>query len=166
MRTFITTILLVFPIFITTSSISKYDIDFSQLNKESKVCIDVRDYCNGEIDNKYELIEALLWVESRRNDSAYHSGENAIGCLQIRPIMVREVNRVGKLRGLKSDYDHSDAWDRYKSMEMFEQWSSVHHEEYDFERMARNWNGGPKGIYKDATLSYWNKVLKYAKTNL
>ena len=47
-----------------------------------------------ELRNLDKLVEALIWVESRGNDSAFHKGENAVGCLQIRPIMVKEVNRV------------------------------------------------------------------------
>ena len=28
----------------------------------------------------------------------------------------------------------------------------------DFETIARNWNGGPKGYKRNSTLHYWNKV--------
>ena len=31
-----------------------------------------------------ELVTAMIWVESKGNDSAYHRGEKAAGCLQIR----------------------------------------------------------------------------------
>ena len=47
------------------------------------------------------LIEAMIMVESRGNDSAYSKKEEAVGCLQIRPIMVREVNRILEIQ--KSD---------------------------------------------------------------
>ena len=29
------------------------------------------------------------------------------------------------------------------------------------EEIARCWNGGPKGIYKPATVAYWNKVKNH-----
>ena len=35
------------------------------------------------------LIQAMIMVESEGNDSAYAKKEEAVGCLQIRPIMVR-----------------------------------------------------------------------------
>ena len=39
-------------------------------------------------------INALIFVESSNNDSAYNPGEDAVGCLQIRRTMVRDVNRI------------------------------------------------------------------------
>ena len=43
-----------------------------------------------------QFVDAVIFVESIDNDSAYNHREKAVGCLQIRPIMVREVNRVLK----------------------------------------------------------------------
>jgi hypothetical protein len=40
------------------------------------------------------LIAAIIQVESGGDTLAYNSKEDAVGCLQIRPIMVREVNRL------------------------------------------------------------------------
>jgi hypothetical protein len=40
------------------------------------------------------FVAAVIQVESRGNENAYCRKEDAVGCLQIRPIMVREVNRV------------------------------------------------------------------------
>src|SRR6056300_1733564 len=52
-----------------------------------------------------DLVSALILVESRGNDSAIGDrhivGGEAVGALQIRPIMVREVNRILKIQ--KSD---------------------------------------------------------------
>ena len=45
------------------------------------------------------LLQAMIMVESRGNDSCIGDrflAKPSIGCLQIRPIMVREVNRVLK----------------------------------------------------------------------
>ena len=47
------------------------------------------------------LVDALILVESAGNERAFNKKENACGCLQIRPIMVREVNRI--LRKQKSE---------------------------------------------------------------
>ena len=40
------------------------------------------------------LVNALILVESNGNSRAYNKKERACGCLQIRPIMLREVNRI------------------------------------------------------------------------
>jgi hypothetical protein len=51
------------------------------------------------------LVSALIFVESRGNDSAIGDrhlvGNEAIGALQIRPIMVKEVNRILKIQKIE-----------------------------------------------------------------
>ena len=46
----------------------------------------------------------MIMVESEGNDSAYHKREKAAGCLQIRPIMVREVNRILGIQKSELEY--------------------------------------------------------------
>ena len=65
------------------------------------------------------LIEAMIWVESRGNDSAYCKKEEAVGCLQIRPIMLLECNRILELKKISKRYALPDRWHRDKSIEMF-----------------------------------------------
>ena len=113
-----------------------------------------------EVDN---LINALIMVESNGNDSAVgdtHLGEPSIGVLQIRPIMVREVNRILKIQKSDKRFKLSDRFDRNKTIEMFMVWKNFHHKQSDFETIARNWNGGPKGYKNPRTEKYWNKVQK------
>jgi len=105
-----------------------------------------------------DIISALIYVESRGNDSAYNDSENAAGCLQIRPIMVREVNRILKKTGREERFDLDDRWDRDKSLNMFHIWREYHHPNSTDEVIARNWNGGPNGFNKESTLKYWKKV--------
>ena len=99
------------------------------------------------------LIAAVIHVESRGDINAHNVGEDAVGVLQIRPIMVQEVNRV-----LGFDkYTLQDRWDKQKSIEMF----NVIRENTPNptnEKVARNWNGGPNGYKKKSTLKYWQKV--------
>jgi len=107
------------------------------------------------------LIDALIIVESQGNDSAVgdtHLNEPSIGVLQIRPIMVKEVNRILKMKGTKHRYKMSDRWDREKSIEMFRIWQEFHHNDSNYEEIARSWNGGPKGPKNPKTYSYWKKV--------
>jgi len=109
-----------------------------------------------------DLIDALINVESRGNDSAIGDrhlvGNEAVGALQIRPIMVREVNRILKLQKSDTRFKLKDRYDRQKTIEMFLIWKNHHHPDGDFEKIARNWNGGPKGFKKNRTVGYWVKV--------
>lgn len=105
-----------------------------------------------------DLIEAMVWVESEGNPTAYAKRENAAGVLQIRPIMVNEVNRI--LNKNKDDrfYTLDDRWDRDKSIEMFYVFVDYYHKESSYEKIARCWNGGPTGLQKKQTKRYWKKV--------
>ena len=112
--------------------------------------------------NETDLINALINVESRGNDSAVGDkhlvGNEAIGALQIRPIMVREVNRILKIKKSDKRFKMSDRWDREKTIEMFLIWKNFHHSNDNFETVARNWNGGPRGFKNPRTEKYWTKV--------
>tara|TARA_R110001599_G_scaffold75912_3_gene207940 strand:- start:65 stop:556 length:492 start_codon:yes stop_codon:yes gene_type:complete len=121
---------------------------------------------NGRIDTREELIEALIYIESSNNDSALNKKENALGCIQIRPIMLREVNRILKKSGSDERFKMKDRKNRNKSIRMFNIWADAYHKPSSFEKMARNWNGGPKGYKKSKTEKYWTKVTNYTKANL
>ena len=111
-----------------------------------------------------DLLTALIFVESRGNDSVIGDrhlvGNEAVGALQIRPIMVREVNRILKIQGKTERFDLKDRFDRQQSIRMFMVWKNYHHKDSEPEVIARNWNGGPKGYKKDRTIKYWNKIEK------
>ena len=103
---------------------------------------------NGKIDNREELIEAMAFIESGGNPNAVgdiNLGKPSVGLLQIRPIMVREVNRILKRQGLDKKFKNSDRRDSAKSIEMFNIWANAYHLNSSYEKMARNWNGGPRG---------------------
>lgn len=110
------------------------------------------------------FVAAVIQVESRGNDNAYCRKEDAVGCLQIRPIMVREVNRILKLNNIQMRYTLNDRWSRVRSLEMFE----IMAEEVEccedltrlefYEIVARKWNGGHRGDKKRSTKKYWKKV--------
>ena len=113
------------------------------------------------IMDESDLVQALIQVESQGNDSAIgdvNLDEPSIGVLQIRPIMIREVNRILKLKRSEIRFKRKDRFSREKSIQMFLIWKEFHHKDSDFETIARNWNGGPKGYKRNSTLHYWNKV--------
>lgn len=102
-----------------------------------------------------KLVDAIIYVESRGDSMAHNKREDAVGVLQIRPIMLREVNR---LLGYDK-YTLKDRWSKAKSIEMFEV-IREHTTNPTDEKLARNWNGGWNGYKKQSTLKYWNKVKK------
>jgi hypothetical protein len=115
-------------------------------------------YNKTELIIEDPLIAAIIQVESGGDTLAYNSKEDAVGCLQIRPIMVREVNRlVGK-----DSFTLYDRWSNVKSIQMFNILRS-NLKGASNEKIARVWNGGYNGKNNPKTLGYWNKVRKQIK---
>ena len=114
------------------------------------------------ISVKDNLIPAMIQVESLGNDSAIGDkhlvGNEAVGALQIRPIMLREVNRILKIQKSNKRYSKKDRYNRERSIEMFMVWKNYHHPKGGFETIARNWNGGPRGYKNKRTEYYWAKI--------
>ena len=138
---------------------------------EDEYCIpiEIEEYqvktINKEI-HANRLIEALIQVESSGKEDCVgdkHLIIPSIGVLQIRPIMVREVNRILKIQGKDKRYKNKDRYSRVKSIEMFIIWRDYHHKDDSDEVISRCWNGGPKGYKRKKTLHYWNKVQKALK---
>tara|TARA_A100001515_G_C4512883_1_gene190748 strand:+ start:34 stop:582 length:549 start_codon:yes stop_codon:yes gene_type:complete len=128
-------------------------------------CIDTLQWENEIMDYNKEhdasfLLSALMMVESRNDDSAHAIGEDAVGCLQIRKTMVDDVNRILKRQKKELRFVYEDRWSRDKSIQMFEIYCE-HYNLTDPEEIARCWNGGPRGMDKEATVYYWNKVQDY-----
>ena len=113
--------------------------------------------------NVEPLIQAMIMVESEGNDSAYSKKEEAVGCLQIRPIMVREVNRILQIQKSDLEYTLDDRWSREKSIEMFHIVNGYHNKNSTYEEIARAWNGGPNWFKKSLTKRYWKRVQKQLK---
>lgn len=117
-----------------------------------------------DFDSTERLVEAMIQVESGGDDNAIgdtHLETASVGCLQIRPILVKDVNRILKRCKEETRYTLEDRYSREKSIMMFRIWKSYYHTGSSFEKIARCWNGGPCGHKKSATLSYWKKVEAY-----
>ena len=110
-----------------------------------------------------KLIMALIAVESGGDDNAIGDGGKALGCLQIHAIYVRDVNRIAG-----TEYTHTDAFDRVKSITMTgiylahygKRYTRITGKPVTYEVLARIHNGGPDGWKKPATLKSWKKVRK------
>tara|TARA_R110000823_G_scaffold239990_1_gene365073 strand:+ start:48 stop:590 length:543 start_codon:yes stop_codon:yes gene_type:complete len=114
---------------------------------------------NSESYSLQQILNAIIQVESKGNNLAYCSSEDAVGCLQIRRCMVSDINRILKRKGNTTRYSFNDRWDRNKSIEMFYIYCDYYNLITD-EEISRCWNGGPKGINKSQTIKYWSKVKK------
>ena len=111
-------------------------------------------------NNTVHLLSAIMFVESSYNDSAYRANEDAVGCLQIRKCIVDDINRILKRQKSYTRFTYDDRWLRHKSIEMFNIYCK-HYGLTTAEEIARCWNGGPRGMDKEATVYYWNKVQDY-----
>ena len=106
------------------------------------------------------VLPALISVESNGDDKAIGDQGMAIGCLQIHPIMVREVNRIIG----EEKYKLEDRIDRDKSIKMCQiflhHWSSRLYMKYGLseELMARLWNAGSTNVFCPKTDKYWKKI--------
>ena len=106
-----------------------------------------------------KLLGALIQVESSGNDKAIGDSGKAVGCLQIRKEVIKDVNRV-----YGTSYKMSDRTNRAKSKEICKKYISIYAttkrlgRNVTNEDMARIWNGGPNGYKKNATKKYWDKV--------
>lgn len=114
------------------------------------------------------IIQLLSAVESNYDADAINISENAVGILQIRPILVDDINRI-----FNRDFIYDDRYDVQKSLEMCALYLLHYHDKYvtynpnteisDYEICARLWNGGYEGLKRNpsATNKYWSKVNKY-----
>jgi hypothetical protein len=109
------------------------------------------------VNREIELIRtfwAVAWVESRGDPRAVKADENAVGIVQIRPIMVRDCNRIIGY----AKWTLADRLDVERSWQMFRLYSRYYAPNGTPEIWSRNWNGGPQGHKKSATLKYWRLV--------
>ena len=97
---------------------------------------------------------AVAFVESRGDPRAVNRRENAVGIVQIRPILVRDCNRIMG----REKYTLADRLGVEQSWQMFRLYSRYYAPRGTPEIWARNWNGGPTGWKKPATVGYWQKV--------
>ena len=103
------------------------------------------------------VLKAIAIVESKNNPKAV-SGDQ-VGLLQIRPILVRDCNRILEKRGSSKRYSLRDRYNPVKSREMFVIYQSHYNPKGNIERAIRLWNGG-SGYSVRGTQGYYQKVKK------
>lgn len=123
----------------------------------------------GEFQMLERTIEAISMVESQNQCGAYNQEEDALGCMQIRPIMLADYNRIsGENRFMYEVRDRRIAYMIAKVIFLHytKDIKNPTPQHYSFV-----WNGGgdawkrvkrPKNDLKQKNLdSYWEKVKLY-----
>ena len=156
MKKFLAIAFIVMPVTLSLTSVPKISIRKPRIRKVEPIQV--------KPIEQSRLVSALIQVESSGNHKAHNVSEDAVGCLQIRRVMVREVNRILRRTNSEDRYDMSDRWNCDKSKEMFDIWRNYHHADSDYETIARNWNGGPRGYRLKSTERYWKKVQNHLES--
>ena len=100
------------------------------------------------------LLSALIQIESNGNDQA-RGRHGELGALQIRPIMVRDVNRI-----MGTHYTHQQVTNRTIAVFIAQSYFAHYGRNLSDESLARLWQGGPKGAKKSFTRAYGRRVMR------
>ena len=106
------------------------------------------------------VMEAIIEVESNGNPNA-RSGSSC-GAMQITPILVKECNRILRMRKSKKRYSLADRFSVEKSKEMFLLIQSYFNRSNNVEKAIRAWNGGQRYSVR-RTQRYFEKVMRAMK---
>jgi len=115
--------------------------------------------CGDAVNLDYnfdDLLAAIATVESNNDPNAYNKKENAAGLYQIRPIYLKDVNRI---LGVQR-YKLFDRFDPQKSREIAYVYLNHYGKNKSLEQLARIHSGGPQGYKRKSTLAYWHKVKR------
>ena len=123
------------------------------------------------VDGFHETYRAVCLEESEGDPTAFRASEWACGIAQIRPIYVRDCNRICQLAGDPRRWTLQDCYCPAKSYEMYliyvVYYSGVYYRATGRiagpEQFARIHNGGPDGWKKRSTLGYWRRVQQRMK---
>jgi hypothetical protein len=102
--------------------------------------------------------EALIEVESGGDNYAV-GRTNDWGCLQITPILVREVNRIQSER----KFSMNDAKDRNKSIEMYNIIQAYYNPGHDRHLALKIWNPRAPVSYHKRVEEEYNKLIRITK---
>jgi hypothetical protein len=100
------------------------------------------------------LLSALIQIESGGNDLA-RGRHGELGALQIKPILVRDVNRI-----MGTHYAHSQVTNRAVSTFIAQSYLAHYGKNLSDESLARIWQGGPVGHKKSSTRAYARRVMR------
>ena len=108
--------------------------------------------------------ETLKKLESNCNTKAIDNSKSSFGVLQIKNIVIDDVNRI-----YGTNYKHKDSFNEKKSNEIFcyyiekgvSKFKKTHNKNPLEQDIVRMWNGGAySGYSKKSTLKYYEKYLE------
>jgi len=100
------------------------------------------------------LLSALIQIESNGNDLA-RGRHGELGALQIKPIMVRDVNRI-----MGTHYAHAQVTNRAVATFIAHAYLSHYGRNLSDESLARIWQGGPRAIHRSSSRAYGRRVMR------
>ncbi len=111
------------------------------------------------------FIDVLIQAESKGKIKAFNKKEVARGILQIRPIMVKDVNRILGRKIYKPKDVYSPFTSRQIAKIYFDYYGNRYVKKYGkpltYEVLARMWCGGPTGYRKWQTRKYWKRFQTF-----
>jgi len=100
------------------------------------------------------LLSALIQIESHGNDLA-RGKHGELGALQIKPILVRDVNRI-----MGTSYAHQQVPNRTISLFIANAYLSHYGKHLSDESLARIWQGGPTALKRSSSRAYGRRVIR------
>jgi len=111
------------------------------------------------IDNK---LAAFIKKESNNGLFMVNEAEGAHGYLQIRQVMIDDVNRICKLRNIEKQFTLEDAHDLRQSCQIWSIIQNYYNPSYDLHTAALVWNG--RGSDGHGNKEYWEDLKQiYAR---
>ena len=100
------------------------------------------------------LLSALIQIESHGNDHA-RGKHGELGALQIKPILVRDVNRI-----MGTHYAHQQVTNRAVATFIAHAYLSHYGRNLSDESLARIWQGGPTALKRSSSRAYGRRVMR------
>ena len=104
------------------------------------------------------VMDAIIQVESEGNARAVKG--NSCGAMQITPVLVKDCNRILRMRGSNKRYTLADRFSISKSRAMFLLIQSFYNPQNHVEQAIRAWNGG-QNYTVASTQRYLEKVKRH-----
>lgn len=117
-----------------------------------------------KVDSCYLLALSVAMVESSLKPNKKVAKTDAVGFLQIRPIKVKEVNRILNIKNKTKNKEYYSLEDRYnieKSIEMFRIEMEYKNPKLNVAKCVRLWYGADNKDYYTKVLNNYTLLLYY-----
>lgn len=134
---------------------SSYSVNVSPYSNNLKHITPQEKIIPIDIDsiNWNRLISSIIYVESKNDPNAIGT-KNSIGCLQITPIYIEQVNKVLG----KNKYKLKDRFNKRKSIEIFNLYQDHFNPEKDINLAIKLHNPRASHLYRDSIMCKYDKI--------